>query len=319
MRRTNVVKILGIILLLLSLSLICSNSVQASEASLSVTNCNVGENFTVTVNMPGDVVGYEGNVSITYSNGNTVSLDKMLASPSPSNIVYTGNYSNSFNAATAGQAVVSISNLKLYNKEAYDNLTSVDSDFSPMNSISSLSQTITISDPSAAQQPDSGSGTTNEPQTPEPSVTLNFKENNETMYTNRRVNVRQNYGTDSNIIQTLSVGTEVTRTGISDGTKNGYSWSRISYNGITGYVITAALTSEAPAPEVPEEKPEEEIPEENENPEEIPEESKTEIDTISEKLGAIPEVGVNIMPFMFLGSCVVCMLLAIGAKRNLIK
>ena len=322
MRKTNVVKTLGIVLLLCVFSLICSNKVQASEASLSVTNCNVDEDFTVTVNIPPDVVGYEGNVSVTYSNGNTVLLDKMVVSSSPSNLAYTGNYSKKFNATKAGQAVVTISNFRMYSVASFDNLTSVDADFPPVNSVTTLSQTITISDP-ATQQPapaptSTNPGSTETPANNQPAapVVLNFKENNETMYTNRRVNVRQNYGTDSNIIQTLAVGTEVIRTGISDGNKDGYSWSRISYNGITGYVITAALTSDAPVTEeTPPEEPTEEQPEEN--PNEVSDENKTEIEKISEELGAIPEVGINIMPFMFLGSCIACMTLIIETKRKL--
>lgn len=55
MRKTNVVKIVAVILILLAFSLICSNKVQASEASVSANNCNVGDNFTVTVTIPQDV------------------------------------------------------------------------------------------------------------------------------------------------------------------------------------------------------------------------------------------------------------------------
>ena len=55
MRKTNVVKILEIILLLFIFSLAFSSKVQASEASVSANSCNVGESFTVTVNIPQDV------------------------------------------------------------------------------------------------------------------------------------------------------------------------------------------------------------------------------------------------------------------------
>lgn len=320
MRKTNVVKTLGIVLLLCIFSLICSNKVQASEASLSVTNCNVGENFTVTVNIPSDIAGFDGSINITYSNGTTSFIGNMAAMPKlddEGKFTYIGNYTKSAKAEVAGQAVVTVSNFRMYSIDNSNANNTI-----PVNSVTTLSQTITISDP-ATQQPapaptPTNPGSTETPANNQPAapVVLNFKENNETMYTNRRVNVRQNYGTDSNIIQTLAVGTEVIRTGISDGNKDGYSWSRISYNGITGYVITAALTSDAPVTEeTPPEEPTEEQPEEN--PNEVSDENKTEIEKISEELGAIPEVGINIMPFMFLGSCIACMTLIIETKRKL--
>ena len=154
------------------------------------------------------------------------------------------------------------------------------------------------------------------------------------MYTNRRVNVRQNYGTDSGIIQTLANGTEVTRTGVGDKNKDGYSWSRISYNGVTGYVITAALTYDSP---VPEESPEEDIqdlenpenPEDsekpenvnndNENQEDIAKNNEEKIKAIAEECGTIPQVGINIIPFLFFGICVSCIIIMIEVKRNNVK
>ena len=57
MKKTNVIKLLVIILFLLVFNLIFSNKVQASEASVSANNCNVGESFTVNVNIPSDVSG----------------------------------------------------------------------------------------------------------------------------------------------------------------------------------------------------------------------------------------------------------------------
>lgn len=137
------------------------------------------------------------------------------------------------------------------------------------------------------------------------------------MYTSRRVNIRQGYGTSSNIIQTLAVGTEVTRTGISKGTADGYSWSRVNYNGVTGYLITGALTYEKPAQEEPESEPpvEEQPPEEN-NQDELNQENQTELEALKNELGTIPEVGINIMPFMFFGSIISCLFMIIEIKRK---
>lgn len=314
MKKTNVVKILECIFLLFILSLICSNKVQAVEASLSANNCNVGESFTVTVNIPQDVSAYDiGGVTVTYSDGSTQSSSRKVGVNL--DLSWPGNYSVSFPGKVAGNARISVNGVILSN-----------SSNAVVNTVSNLETTVTIIDNTPPAEPEPSQTSDNSESGNEASVELSFRDTNEKMYTIRRVNVRQNYGTDSGIIQTLAEGTEVTRTGIGSGTKDGYSWSRISYNGITGYMITSALTDEAPAPAAPpaeEEKPVEEKKEEN--PEEKKEENKdvkelSEADKaivakLAEKYGSIPEVGVNIMPFFFLGSCVSCITIMIYMKK----
>lgn len=97
------------------------------------------------------------------------------------------------------------------------------SDNSKLNSLSTLSTSVTIHAPVENTPPEENSGE-NSPspeQTPVPApapvTDLEFSDVNEKMYTVRRVNIRQGYGTNSNIIQTLALGTEVTRTGVSKG------------------------------------------------------------------------------------------------------
>jgi uncharacterized protein YgiM (DUF1202 family) len=144
------------------------------------------------------------------------------------------------------------------------------------------------------------------------------------MYTTRRVNIRQGYGTSSSIIQTLAVGTELTRTGVSKGTADGYSWSRVSYNGVTGYVITGALTYDKPVEEVTEPTSDDETEEPSDDEEigtdeqeNVSNEDEETLKQLSEELGAIPEVGVNIMPFMFLGSLVSCIVMMWNVKKSI--
>lgn len=324
--KTNILKIFVVILLLIVFSLICSNTVLASEASVSANNCNVGESFTVTVSIPQDVSGYDiGGITVVYSDGSRDSSKRAVKANM--DLSWPGNYSATFNGKVAGNATISVNGVILVNSSQ-----------AVVNTISTLETSITITDPNPQTPPTTPSTpsnptTSNNPSTPtttpKPSepVNIQFSSANEKMYTNRRVNVRQNYGTDSGIIQTLPNGTEVTRTGVGDKNKDGYSWSRISYNGITGYVITASLTYDNPNPEEqPEEQPEEDIqdpenPEEvdNENPEETLENDEEKIKAISEELGTIPEVGVNIIPFMFLGSMFTCIIIMIGVKRNIAK
>lgn len=225
---------------------------------------------------------------------------------------WPGNYTVSFPGKVAGNATVSVTGIILSN-----------SSYAVINTVTNLETTVTITDPAPAPttSDDNSASSNDTASAPAAPVTLNFKDASEKMYTTRRVNVRQSYGTDSGIIQTLAEGTEVTRTGISDGSKDGYSWSRISYNGITGYMITGALTYDAPAP-APTEDNSEENPEEqpDENAQEVTELSETDeakVSAISEEFGAMPEVGVNIMPFFFLGSCVSCLFLIIYVKKKI--
>lgn len=307
--KKTLVKVLIIVIAMLMLNLFVSNKVFASEASISVSpsQVSVGESFTVTINVPQDAVGYSfSNMIVTYSNGETATTGRK-GYTDVNNLGWCGNFSTSFTASVAGSVSIEVKGLTLGDK-----------DQNQINSQSELrDDSLTVLGEAAAPTSDDSG---NEPvQEPAP-VVLEFSDTNEILYTTRRVNVRQNYGTDGAIIQTLAAGTEITRTGVSDGTKDGYEWSRISYNGITGYMITSALTDEAPTKEEqPEEKKEEEKPEEENKDEnkELSAEDKAKVEAISKKLGSIPNVGVNIMPFMFLGSCVSCGLMIIHIKREL--
>lgn len=75
---------------------------------------------------------------------------------------------------------------------------------------------------------------------------VTFKDTNETMYTSSRVNLRNEYGTKGTVYRTLSEGEELIRTGYTTTNVDGYSWSRVKYNGGTYYCITRSLTATKP-------------------------------------------------------------------------
>lgn len=280
---------------------------EANEASVSANNCNVGENFTVTVYIPSDATGISATLKVTYSDGSTstqnvahIGLDTTTL-----DTYWPGDYTTTFPANVAGNATVALNNIVLSDKNA-----------NKINSSSTATTSLTISNPSGSGSSNDGGssdGSTTPSQEPTP-VNLSFSNTSEKMYTTKNVNIRQNYGTSSLIIQTLPAGTEVTRVGVSSGTADGYYWSRVSYNGITGYVITSALTTTAPEKEEEPNEGEKENPDENEEEQTDENNNEEKIKELQEELGTIPEVGINIMPFFFFGCVISCLIMMYEVK-----
>ena len=77
-----------------------------------------------------------------------------------------------------------------------------------------------------------------------------FTSVNETVYATTEVNVRKSWSTNSGIIGSLGAGKSVTRIGIGDN-----DWSKVSFNGSTGYIYSKYLTTTQPKAE--EQKPKE--------------------------------------------------------------
>ena len=77
-----------------------------------------------------------------------------------------------------------------------------------------------------------------------------FTSVNETVYATTEVNVRKSWSTSSGIIGSLGAGKSVTRIGKGDN-----SWSKVSFNGSTGYIYSEYLTTTQPKAE--EQKPKE--------------------------------------------------------------
>lgn len=75
-------------------------------------------------------------------------------------------------------------------------------------------------------------------------VTVTEYTSPKTMYANDDVNVREDHSTSSNIITTITKGTEVTVTGE---TNNG--WFQVSYNGVTAYIKSEYLSVVRPTPD----------------------------------------------------------------------
>ena len=243
--KKKLLKIFGMLILIFIFFNLKSNNVYASEANISANNCNVGESFTVNVNIPQDAISYQGTIKVTYSDGSTESSQILGLGQNLNDLTadyyWPGNASKSFTAKVAGNATVSVVGLILNNASSQK-----------INSNSTLTTAITISDPSANSNDNNSSSVespvennnSEKPETPSAPVNLTFSEGNDKMYTTKRVNIRQGYGTNSLIIQTLPEGTELTRTGVSNGNADGYTpvinFCRTSGSGIFSVYDDAA-------------------------------------------------------------------------------
>lgn len=195
----------------------------ASEASISVSGTvTVGTDFTVTVNIPAEAVGYNGEIVVKFSNGTTNSSGN-LAVVTGVNGDYThpGNMSYTFNAASEGTATITVTNLKITDRNA-----------NRVNSQTTLETSINVV---SAQTPTTP--TTTPPASNEPSWT----NTGDTVYTTEVVNVREGTGTNYRSLGKLSKGTSITRIA-----KGSNGWDKVSFKGQNGYVSSQYLTTQNP-------------------------------------------------------------------------
>ncbi len=97
------------------------------------------------------------------------------------------------------------------------------------------------------------------PTNPSPAAPT-FSSVNETVYATNDVFVRSSYSTSSSSLGQLKKGESIIRVGISTTKVNGYYWSKVTYNGKTGYIASNYLTTTKPAEDpspLPSSQPEE--------------------------------------------------------------
>lgn len=242
----KVLKIVTIAFVILLLMINQQNILAATvSAEAKTTSMKVGETTTLSINAN----ACAGVFSITSSNSEVV----------------TANASSSFvegttmetpitlTAKSAGTAIITIKATDVTESQ-------LDSEGNPIDFTGSTSVKITVTDSNdnknqtgEIKKEDETDKTTTQVTTPttekptEPTTPTEptFKQVNEIVYVNQDVvNVRSTWSSEGGKYGQLKKGDSVTRTGVSSETINGYAWSRISYNGKTGYVISSALTTE---------------------------------------------------------------------------
>lgn len=228
--------VIAIVLIMLPLSRVKAESFKVSNSSLTL---DIEKSATITINAS----THTGRINISSSDANIATVN------TGSLWVENNSQTITISAKSAGNATINISGL------LYDTAIEAEQEYSQTINVTVNKAQEVIPDPEPEPQPEPEP--TPEPE-PEKPIVLEFTSvANKTMYLETSTNFRSEYRINSsNIITKLSAGTEVVQTGISKTQSEGYTWSKIIYNGQTGYVINGNLTDKKPE----EQKPQEEIP-----------------------------------------------------------
>lgn len=204
-------KTLKTIIIIISAFFIYSifSNVEAASASISASKKNIstGESTTITVS----INAAAWNLKI----GDAVNKSIVGNTDDGENAKKTSTVS--FSSKTPGSYKISLSG------DVSDGTT---------NATTQVSDSVTVVVSEKSSEPKE----TKEPEEP------TFKNTNDKMYAKKEINVRKSYSASSAKIGSLKAGESITRTGIGS---NG--WSKVTYNGTTGYIQTSLLTTEEPA------------------------------------------------------------------------
>lgn len=217
MRRKKTKVAISIIIAIVMILLVISTSAEA--ASFSITSgrdsVTVGESYNITIT----ATGLTGKFNISHSQNVSVNISSVFIDDGRADekIIVT--------AKSVGKATVTISP----DEETGISSSTTGELVKDENLLKPKTDTVTVNT------------TPTEPK---------FTSVNETVYATTEVNVRKSWSTSSGIIGSLGADKSVTRIGKGD---NG--WSKVSFNGSTGYIYSEYLTTTQPKAE--EQKPKE--------------------------------------------------------------
>lgn len=301
----------------------------ASEGSISVpASVNVGDSFTVTVNIPSDAVGYQGEISVKFSDGSVQNSNVLtVVTGITGDYAHPGNMSYQFSAAVEGKATITVSNLKITDRNAnrINSNTTLTSSISVVKKTETPVQPTTPTTPSTPSNPNTPSTEQYSPaqnQATSNSTTItntetanttnvatntieepSWRETGDTVYATTNMNVRSGWDKSFDSIGGLFKGDSTTRIAVGS---NG--WDKIKYNGKTAYVLSRLLTTEIVKPD---EKDENEAAENqvaenqvtNTNRIDVTanmtDEDKEIYNQLVEEVGVLPTVGKNFADYVY--------------------
>lgn len=220
MNKIRVIKKVIISMIVLLIAITVKSMAADINVSSSKKNISNGESANITISS-----SYTGKVSISVSGG---------TSSSSSSEWLEGSFSMTVKANSDNGVKVTVTPVGKMS-DSSGNLKNVSGG---SISIAGKSTPKGKDDSTNTKNNDKKSDNKDNNDTTEPT----FKSANDKVYATGDINIRKSYSADSDKIGTLKAGESVTRTGISD---NG--WSKVSYNGGTGYIKTSLLTTEEPS------------------------------------------------------------------------
>lgn len=210
------------IFVFIAISIFSETYAASASISASKTNVKVGEKVTITVSM--NAAAWNTNISGAAS--------KSFAGNSDDGNNITKKERISFTPSSAGTYTFKLGG------DVSDGSTNKTTNVSGSVTVTATNSSSDNNDKNNDKKNDNKDNKDNNDTTTEPTS----KSANDKVYATGDINIRKSYSADSDKIGTLKAGESVTRTGISD---NG--WSKVSYNGGTGYIKTSLLTTEEPS------------------------------------------------------------------------
>lgn len=220
MNKIRVIKKVIISMIVLLIAITVKSMAADINVSSSKKNISNGESANITISS-----SYTGKVSISVSGGtSSSSSSEWLEGSFPMTVKANSDNGVKVTVTPVGKMSDSSGNLKNVSGGSI--------------SIAGKSTPKGKDDSTNTKNNDKKSDNKDNNDTTEPT----FKSANDKVYATGDINIRKSYSADSDKIGTLKAGESATRTGISD---NG--WSKVSYNGGTGYIKTSLLTTEEPS------------------------------------------------------------------------
>ena len=209
----------------------------ASEGTISApSSVNIGAAFTVTVVIPAEAVGYQGEIEVRFADGTTLSSGPLVnVTGITGDFTHPGNMTANFTApATEGNATISVINLKITDR----NSNTLNTNKTLTSAISVVKPVETTPAPAATPTPEPTTPTNTNNNTTPTSNEPSWNNTGDTVYALEKLNVRSGWGTSYSSVGKLNKGDSVTRIAVGS---NG--WDKINYNGGTAYVMSKYLTT----------------------------------------------------------------------------
>ena len=221
-RKTKVISLILIAVILLLNMTVISKAAGSFSASISKTTVTVGDTFTINVKASGAA----GTYSVSTNNS------KVSTSNSKTGFLDNSSDTLTFKATSAGTVTITAKATDM-----------TDSDDDTKSVTGSKTFTVTIKEKSSNGGSGSSGGGSD-------TKTPTFTSTNKKVYTTGTANLRSSWSTSSSGTS-VAKGTELTLTGTSTETINGYVWYRVSYKGATKYISSSLVTTTKPSEEEP--------------------------------------------------------------------